>query len=228
MRGLYAITDCDNLSGDSLFSKTEEILRAGVAVLQYRDKSGDCVKRKHEATELRQLCREQDCLFIINDDVQLAKSTASDGVHLGQDDSDCKTARNMLGPEAIIGVSCYNSLRMALAAAADGANYIAFGSFFPSSSKQDTVTAEPAIIRQAKAEISLPVAAIGGITLTNCRTLIEHGADMLAVISSIYQAEDTYLTIREFNRLINGRNKFVYRREPGDCRAVQGLDGSVL
>ena len=202
MKGLYAITDCNNLSGEMLFSKTEEILRAGAAVLQYRDKSGNHDKRKYEATGLRQLCREQDCLFLINDDVKLAKSVDSDGVHLGKEDGDCKMARDKLGPESIIGVSCYNSLEMALAAAKDGADYVAFGSFFPSSSKQNTVIADPDIIRQAKVIISLPIVAIGGITLTNCRTLIEHGADMLAVISSVYQAEDPYSTVKEFNHLL--------------------------
>ena len=200
MKGLYAITDCDNLAGAELFATTEEILRAGVAVLQYRDKSGDPEKRKYEAAGLRRLCREQGCLFIINDDVQLAGSANSDGVHLGREDADCKTARNELGAGAIIGVSCYNNLERALAAAADGADYVAFGSFFSSSSKPNTVIAEPGIISRAKEKMSLPVVAIGGITLENCRTLIEHGADMLAVISSVYHADDPYSTVREFNR----------------------------
>ena len=202
MKGLYVITDCDRLSTDSLLAVTEEILRAGVVALQYRDKSGNHARRKYEAAELWQLCREHDCLFIINDDLQLAVLTGSDGVHLGREDCDCKTARNELGPGAIIGVSCYNSLGMALAAQEDGADYVAFGSFFPSPSKQNTVTAEPDIIKRAKANISLPVAAIGGITPANCRALIEHGADMLAVISSIYQAQDPYSTVMEFNRLL--------------------------
>lgn len=203
MKGLYAITDCDNLSGDKLFSKTEEILRAGVAVLQYRDKSGNREKRQYEAAELRQLCREQDCLFIINDDVQLAKSADSDGVHLGKQDSDCKTARNKLGAQAIIGISCYGDVKLALAASADGADYVAFGSFFPSLTKENSLLAQPEIIRRAKARIALPVVAIGGITPANCRTLLDHGADMLAVISSVYQAEDPYKTVKEFNRLFH-------------------------
>ena len=202
MKGLYAITDCGRLSTDSLLCATEQILRAGIVALQYRDKSGDHARRKYEAGELRQLCREYECLFIINDDVQLAVMTGSDGVHLGREDPDCKTARDELGPDALIGVSCYNSLDSALAAQDDGADYVAFGSFFPSPSKQNAVVAEPDIISQAKANISLPVAAIGGITPANCRTLIEHGADMLAVISGIYQAEDPYATVKEFNRLI--------------------------
>ncbi len=202
-RGLYAVTDCENLSTNRLLSVTEEILRAGVVALQYRDKSDDHAKRKYEATELQRLCREHDSLFIINDDVRLAKSVNSDGVHLGRGDCDCKSARNELGPKAVIGVSCYNSVKTALAAADDGADYVAFGSFYPSPSKQGTVSAEPDIIKQAKAKIRLPIVAIGGITPSNCKILIECGADLLAVISSIYQAEDPCLTVRQFNRLID-------------------------
>ena len=103
----------------------------------------------------------------------------------------------------MIGVSCYNSLARARAAERDGADYVAFGSFYPTSSKQNTLRAEPDIIRQAKANISLPVATIGGITPANCTTLLEQGADMLAVISSVYQAADPYSTVTEFNRLLN-------------------------
>ena len=202
MKGLYAITDCDRLSADSLVSATEQILRAGVVALQYRNKSGNLATRKYEAGELQRLCKEHNSLFIINDDLQLAVSTGSDGVHLGREDCDCKTARNELGPEAVIGISCYNSVETALAAQEDGADYVAFGSFFPSSSKQNTTVVEPDIIRWAKARVSLPVAAIGGITPANCRTLIEHGADMLAVISSIYQARDPYSAAMEFNRYL--------------------------
>lgn len=202
MKGLYVITDCDRLAGESLLSTTEEILQAGVTALQYRDKSADDTSRKHTAAALSTLCREYGCLFIINDDVQLAKSTGSDGVHLGRGDADCKSARKALGQEAIIGVSCYNSLDMARAAATDGADYVAFGSFYPTPSKHNTVPAEPAIIKQAKAALSLPVAAIGGITPANCPPLLEHGADMLAVISSVYQAKDPTATVQEFNRII--------------------------
>ncbi len=202
MKGLYAITDCDRLSADSLISATGQILRAGVVALQYRNKSGSHARKKYEAGELQQLCKEHNSLFIINDDLQLAVSTGSDGVHLGREDCDCKTARNELGPEAVIGISCYNSVETALAAQEDGADYVAFGSFFPSSSKQNTTVAEPDIIRQAKARVSLPVAAIGGITPANCWTLIEHGADMVAVISSIYQARDPYSAVMEFNRYL--------------------------
>ena len=202
MKGLYVITDCDRLAGASLLSVTEEILQAGVTALQYRDKSAGDTGRKCTAAALSTLCREYGCLFIVNDDVQLAKSTGSDGVHLGQGDVDCKTARKTLGEEAIIGVSCYNSLDLARTAATDGADYVAFGSFYPTSSKRNTVTAEPAIIKQAKASLSLPVAAIGGITPANCPPLLARGADMLAVISSIYRAKDPTAAVEEFNRVI--------------------------
>ena len=204
MKGLYVITDCENLSTDRLLAATENVLRAGVAVLQYRDKSRNHTKRQYETAELRLLCREYNCLFIINDDVQLAKSANSDGVHLGSGDCDCNKARNELGPGAMIGVSCYNRVETALAAADAGADYIAFGSFYPSPSKQDTVIAKPGIIKQAKRKIALPIVAIGGITPSNCRILLESGADLLAVISSIYQADDPYSAAQEFNRLIDG------------------------
>ncbi len=203
MKGLYVITDCDNLSGDALLSVTEAILRAGITALQYRDKAADSLDRQRTAGELGKLCRDHDCLFIINDDVQLAKSTGSDGVHLGNEDYRCKSAREALGAGVMIGVSCYNNLARARAAERDGADYVAFGSFYPTSSKQNTLRAEPDIIRQAKADISLPVAAIGGITPANCTTLLEQGADMLAVISSVYRAADPYSTVTEFNRLLN-------------------------
>lgn len=200
MRGVYAITDCDNLSTHNLLSVTEEILRAGITALQYRDKSADLKKRNREARELQRLCREHDCLFIVNDDVQLARSTGSDGVHLGRDDYDCKTARNELGADAIIGVSCYNSLKAAQDATAGGADYVAFGSFYPTASKRNATIAEPEIIKQAKQKISLPIVAIGGITPANCGPLIEYGADMLAAISSIYRADDPYSVVKDFNR----------------------------
>ena len=200
MRGVYAITDCDNLSTHELLSTTEKILRAGIAALQYRDKSGDLKKRNREAQELQRLCREYDCLFIVNDDVQLAKLVTANGVHLGCNDCDCKAARKELGPDAIVGVSCYNSLKAAQDDTAGGADYVAFGSFYPTTSKQNTTIAKPEIIKQAKQKISLPIVAIGGITPTNCGPLIEYGADMLAVISSIYQAGDPYTAVKEFNR----------------------------
>ena len=200
MKGLYVITDCARLSTDRLLSVTEQVLRAGVAALQYRDKSGDRAQRAYEATRLRQLCHQYGCPLIINDDLELAISVKCDGVHLGKDDIDCKTARKELGPRAIIGISCYNSLQRAVSAQEHGADYVAFGAFFPSLSKQHAVSAEPEIISQAKAQLTLPIAAIGGITPTNCGTLIEHGADMLAVISSVYQSEDPHSVVQEFNR----------------------------
>lgn len=203
MRGLYAITDCDNLPTQELLAVTEEILRAGAAALQYRDKSANHDKRKYEAERLRELCGKHDCLFIINDDVQLAGTAGSDGVHLGREDCDCKTARDELGPDAIIGVSCYDSLEAAQEAVADGADYVAFGSFYPTMSKQKTAAAGPEIIKQAKARIPVPIVAIGGITPANCRVLVENGADLLAVIGSVYRAADPYSTVREFNRVID-------------------------
>ena len=203
LQGLYAITDCARLDPDELLVVTEQILRAGVSALQYRDKSGDRDKRTYEAAELRRLCARHGALFIINDDSELAASVQSDGVHLGREDCDCKSARAALGPDALIGVSCYNSLELAVAAQQDGADYVAFGSFFPSPSRRNTVPAQPELISQAKAVISLPIAAIGGITPANCAPLLRQGADMIAVISSVYQSPNPCLTVQQFNRLLS-------------------------
>ena len=226
MRGLYAITDCDNLSTQQLLTVTEEILRAGVAVLQYRDKSGNLEKRDLEARELRQLCREHGCLFIINDDVQLARSAGSDGVHLGRDDGNCITAREELGAGAIIGVSCYNSLAAAQAASAGGADYVAFGSFYPTTSKQNTAVAEPDIIMRAKEKIPLPVVAIGGITPDNCRVLLDNGADMIAVIGSVYRAGNPCSVVEEFNRVMAGSDNTRRSRANGNVRRSR-VSGNV-
>ena len=198
--GVYAVTDCENLPWERLLSVTEDLLRAGIPMLQYRNKNAAPASLKQQARALRALCADYDCLFIVNDDARLAAETDSDGAHLGRADGDCKRARAMLGPTAIIGVSCYNSLERARAAAAEGADYVAFGAFHPSGSKRDTTTAQPAIIGQAKAELALPVVAIGGITPDNCAPLIAQGVDLLAVIGSVYRAPDAGAAARQFKR----------------------------
>ena len=196
--GVYAITDCDNLRWEQLLSVTEALLRAGIPMLQYRNKHAPRSRMKEQAGALRALCAAHDCLFIVNDDVRLAAEIGSDGVHLGAADDDCGRARTLLGDAAIIGVSCYNSLARAQAAAAADADYVAFGAFYPSQSKRNTVTARPDIIAQAKAALALPVVAIGGITPDNCMPLLRQGADLLAVLSSVSQAPDASAVAQRF------------------------------
>lgn len=203
-RGLYAITDCERLRDDALLTATERILEAGAAMLQYREKSRDPARRKREAPALRALCRRHGCLFIVNDDVALARAVNSDGAHLGQDDPDCQQARAVLGGEAIIGVSCYDQLARAVAAETSGADYVAFGAFHPTSAKPDAPRTHPALIGVVKAAVSLPVAAIGGLSPENCAPLLEQGADLIAAMSNLYQAEDPWAVATAFNKQIHG------------------------
>jgi thiamine-phosphate pyrophosphorylase len=162
----------------------------GAALVQYRDKSDNHRLRLQQAKALAELCHARGVPLIINDDVELAGDCGAQGVHLGRDDADARAARSLLGAEAIIGVSCYNDLSLARRAAESGADYIAFGRFFPSQTKPGAVPAGPDLIHQAKQELSLPVAAIGGITPDNAGQLIDAGADMLAVVNGIFAAAD--------------------------------------
>jgi thiamine-phosphate pyrophosphorylase len=190
LRGLYVITDTALIPDDQFADRVEAALRGGARIVQYRDKRPEPRLRERLAREVVRLCREYAALSIINDDVELAARIDADGVHVGKEDAALAHARSLLGPEAIIGVSCYNRLELALEAAAQGADYVAFGSFFPSRVKPDAVRAEPALLRQARARLDLPLCAIGGITAERAGPLIEAGADMLAVISDIFAADD--------------------------------------
>jgi len=173
-----------------MLANVEAALRGGTRVLQYRDKGDDSERRLDEALALRRLCADYRALFIINDDVELARLVAADGVHLGRDDTSLEAARELLGPGALIGVSCYNRLELAQRAVAAGADYVAFGRFFPSASKPEAVQASPDLLCQAKATLSVPVVAIGGITPENGPQLIQHGADALAVIQGVFAQTD--------------------------------------
>lgn len=190
-RGLYALTDETLLAGGRLIPAVAAAIQGGAVVVQYRDKSGDAAKRLREAQALRDLCWPLGVPLIINDDMELARQIGADGVHLGKDDTDIAHARAVLGPDAIIGVSCYNRMELALAAQEAGADYAAFGSFFSSSVKPDAVRADAALLRTAKQQLHIPVVAIGGITAHNGAPLVAAGADLLAVISDVFAAADT-------------------------------------
>jgi thiamine-phosphate pyrophosphorylase len=201
-RGLYAITP-DTADNEKLLAQAEAVIRGGAAMLQYRNKSTDAVLRRTQAGALATLCRLHQVPLIINDDVALALETGADGAHLGSDDGDIAAARQKLGPARILGVSCYNRVELAAEAQAAGADYIAFGSFFSSSTKPLAVRANPAMIAQAKARFDLPVAAIGGITTDNAPPLVEAGADWLCVISALFQATDIAAEAKKFAALFD-------------------------
>lgn len=202
IEGLYAITP-DLADTPLLLCKARAALQGGAQTLQYRNKSADPALRLQQAQALRQLTREFNATFIVNDDAQLAARVEADGVHLGGDDGSLEAARGMLGDAKIIGVSCYNRESLALAAVRAGADYVAFGAFFPSGVKPQAVRAEPQLLAWARGELALPVVAIGGITVQNGAALIEAGADALAVISAVFDAEDICSSAQEFSTLFS-------------------------
>jgi thiamine-phosphate pyrophosphorylase len=195
--GLYAITDGPRAD---LPAAVEAALRGGAVVLQYRDKSGDAARRRGEAAALLHLCRQSGVPLVINDDVELAATVGAAGVHLGEDDAAVAAARARLGPDAVIGVSCYDSLERARAAAAAGADYLAFGAFFASPTKPQARTAGVELLRAARA-FGLPLVAIGGITPDNAQPLIDAGADFVAAISGVFGAADPAAAARRYANL---------------------------
>jgi thiamine-phosphate pyrophosphorylase len=190
LHGIYAITDATLTPAQRLRDEVDRALLGGVRMVQYRDKSRDAALRLAQATELVQLCHAHSALLIVNDDVDLARACSADGVHLGKDDQAIHHARATLGRQSVIGVSCYDSLQRAETAVADGADYIAFGSFFASSIKPHAVRAPLSLLTEAKQRWQIPVCAIGGIDARNAPELIANGADMLAVISALFAAPD--------------------------------------
>lgn len=198
-RGLYAITDGPR---SDLFEVVRDALEGGAAMLQYRDKTRDHARRLGEASALVMLCREFDIPLIVNDDMELARACGAAGVHIGEDDGDVATARARLGEHAIIGVSCYDSLQRAREAACAGANYLAFGAFFPTSTKVVTRHATPSLLRKAR-QFGLPLVAIGGITPDNGGSLTAAGADFLAVVSALFGAKDVRASARRFATLFD-------------------------
>ncbi len=203
LKGLYAITPPHSGEFDTLLGQVAEALAGGARIIQYRNKQAGDARRKAQAIALRKLCHEQDALLIINDDPALAKAVGADGVHVGKQDGDVATARHLLGRDAVIGISCYNQLSLAIAAERAGADYVAFGRFFPSVTKPDAVQAEIPLLSQAKQILRVPVVAIGGITPENGGTLIQAGADMLAVINGLFGMRDIAASCHQFTRLFD-------------------------
>jgi thiamine-phosphate pyrophosphorylase len=202
LRGLYAISD-RHLCGDAIVQKTRDALLGGARIIQYRDKGSDQPRRLREAVALAALCRAHDALFIVNDDIALARQCDADGVHLGRDDGKLTHARHQLGAQSIIGISCYNDFGRALWASHQGADYLAFGRFFPSTSKPEAVKADTDLLQQARKQLQLPLVAIGGITPENGHLPIAAGADMLAVIQAVFGQTDITAACRAFARLFD-------------------------
>jgi thiamine-phosphate pyrophosphorylase len=201
LKGLYAITDRQLASDGDVSRQVEQALAGGARLVQYRDKREDRERRQREARSLLQLCRSYSAPLIINDDLELAAAVAADGVHLGKDDPTISLARERLGPQAIIGVSCYNNLDLALEAQAQGADYVAFGRFFSSNTKPLAVQADVQLLRRARPLLQIPIVAIGGITPENGGPLVAAGADMLAVIHGLFGQPDIRTACQRFTTL---------------------------
>ena len=198
--GVYAIAP-ETADTESLLTRVEAALTGGVAAVQYRDKSADVARRHEQASELVALCRRYKVPLIVNDDLRLADLTDADGVHLGRDDGSLREARIILGKGKFIGASCYQSLDLAHAAQAAGADYVAFGSFFASPTKPAAGRADTALLRAATQAIRIPIVAIGGITLANAPLLLDAGADCLAVLSALFDAPDVGAAAHALNQL---------------------------
>ena len=204
LKGLYAVTP-DLADTADLLHRTGRTLEGGAVLVQYRNKTAGAARRREQALALLGLCRQHGVPLVINDDLALALDIGADGAHLGREDGDLAAARAALGPGKLLGVSCYDEMERAREAGRIGADYIAFGSFFASPTKPAAVRAPLTLPGEARAELGLPVCAIGGITLQNAPQLIAAGVDLLAVISDLFEAPDIRARAISYTRLFSER-----------------------
>lgn len=200
--GLYAVTP-DEPDTALLLAKVESALQGGINVLQYRNKLANHKLKTQQARAILPLCRQYRVPFIINDSIKLCLTLDADGVHLGGDDGDLIAARARLGANKILGASCYNRFDLALQAQQAGADYVALGACFASSTKPNAPVASLDLFKLATAELKIPSVAIGGITLENANLAIAAGANAIAVINAIFNASDIKLTTQQFTQLFN-------------------------
>jgi len=197
---LYLVSALD-VSGD-FPKRLERALDAGpVAAFQFRVKDVDQHEAARLAEPLLSICREREVAFIVNDSISLAKRLGADGVHLGQHDGSVREARDALGREAQIGVTCHASRHLAMEAGEAGADYVAFGAFFPSETKASEHRPEPELLTWWQSLMEIPCVAIGGITPQNCRPLVEAGADFLAVSHAVWGGDEV-AAVRAFDAAI--------------------------
>jgi thiamine-phosphate pyrophosphorylase len=196
VRGLYAVTP-EEPDTARLCEMVRAALEGGARLVQYRNKSTSEPLLLEQASALLGLCRRHAVPLIVNDRVDIAERIGADGLHLGRDDGDVAAARARL-PHAILGVSCYNELGRAIQAQRDGADYVAFGRFFASTTKPGDIRASLQLVAEAKRVVSLPIVAIGGIALGNAASLVDGGVDALAVVSALFDSSDIAATARLF------------------------------
>ncbi len=202
IKGLYAVTP-DTLFTETLCQQVEQALQGGASMVQYRNKVADASLRLLQATALLALCHSFNVPLIINDHLDLCAQIDADGLHLGGTDCDLGAARRLLGDSKIIGASCYNQLDLATKAEAEGASYVAFGACFSSQTKPNAVKAPLSLFAEAKQKIKIPLVAIGGITLENAPLAIAAGANAIAVVGALFNAEDIKQNSQQFSQLFN-------------------------
>ena len=185
LTGIYAITP-DNLKKEELYKKVQKLLQNGVKIIQYRDKLRSVEDKLIISKQLKTICQSFDSLLIINDDIHIAKKINAHGVHLGQKDISCNEARNILGSDPIIGISCQNNLELALRAQHEGADYVAFGSIFKTSTKKDVVYCSLEDLKNFVKKIEISSVAIGGINLSSFHEVKRSGVDMIAMSSELF------------------------------------------
>ena len=199
MAKIYAISDDVLTPDESILEQTREILECGIKYFQYRSKKA--YKNENLARELLALCNDFGAKFIINDDIALAKKIGAKCVHIGKDDGDIKSVREILGDDAFIGVSCYNDINLAIKAQDEGASYVAFGSVFPSPTKPKAILCPLETIRKAKEILDIPICVIGGINAQNIDRILALEVDLIAVISALYKPEsisENYKNLTKF------------------------------
>ncbi len=189
-KGLYVITDPTLCPENTIIEQVTQALEGGAKIVQFRDKTSDFQTQLALSKQLKSLCEQHQAYFIVNDSIELAKQSGAHGLHIGQHDQALLNARQQLGEQCIIGVSCYNDLALATQMQTLGANYVAFGRFFPSNTKPNAPQAEINTLIQAKQTLNIPVVAIGGITAHNAAQLIATGVDALAVIQGVFAQEN--------------------------------------
>lgn len=199
--GIYAITDDKLLTPEKMFSAVEFALDAGISLLQYRSKLPNNTDRLSTARSLLALCSTYSVPLIINDDVELCMQVGAAGVHIGRQDADPREARARLGNQAIIGVTCHDSIAKAVEAEQASADYVAFGRFFPSQTKPLASPANLSMLTQARKQLTVPIVAIGGINKENGAAARLAGADMLAVVHAIFGSDDICTSTRELVQL---------------------------
>jgi thiamine-phosphate pyrophosphorylase len=202
IQGLYAITP-DTFNTEVLCEKVTSVLQGGATLVQYRNKAANASLRLRQATALLALCRSFNVPLIINDHLDLCAQIDADGLHLGATDCDLGAARRLLGEHKILGASCYNRLDLVVQAEAAGASYAAFGACFSSDTKPEAVNAPFSIFAEAKQKTSIPLVAIGGITLENATQAIDAGASAIAVVGALFDAENIAATSQQFTYLFS-------------------------